>query len=113
MMYSKYLVKDTDQFDPAHFPAIIEDLDVILASMAQSPDAPDSALLVSFVRHQGMEPDGAKANPGLAEMIRSQSLPVANLEALFASCAKNPSFRKQLEEYVLSRFNASNGSSVF
>ena len=112
-MYTKYLVKDTDQFDPAHFPAITEDMDAIIASMAKLPGSRNSAMLVSFAKDHCLESEWVKANPILAEMISSKSLPVTNLEALFASSGKNSSFRKQLEEYVLSRFEASDGSSVF
>jgi hypothetical protein len=110
MIYSKYLIKDTDRFDPDNFPAITEDLDVIIESMEKSPGAQISAMLVSFVKYHHMESDWIEANPVLAEMIRSKSLPVANLEALFASGAQNPSFCRQLEEYMQSRFMASAAS---
>lgn len=107
MVYTKYLVKDTDRFDPAHFPAITEDLDVIIGSMSQLPALSASTCLLSFARDHCMESGWVNANPGLAEMISSKSLPVSNLEALFASSGKNPAFRRQLEEYVLSRFGVS------
>lgn len=113
MTYSKYLVKDTDQFDPYNFPGITDDLDVIVASMTQAPDLRNSAMLVSFVKDHHMESDWVVANPSQAEMISSKSLPVANLEALFASCVKNPAFRTQLEEYIQSRFKTSAASSVY
>lgn len=113
MIYSKYLVKDTDQFNPDHFPAITDDLDVIIASMAKSPGARHSVMLVSFAKDHSMESDWIRANPALAEMISSRTLPVSNLEALFASSGNNPSFRRQLEEYVLDRFRASAATAVY
>ena len=106
MIYSKYLVKDTDQFDPAYFPAIAEDMDAIVASMAGLPGSRNSAMLVSFAKDHCIESEWVKANPILAEMISSKSLPVSNLEALFASSGNNASFRLQLEEYILNRFEA-------
>jgi hypothetical protein len=113
MMYSKYLVKDTDRFNPDHFPAITEDLDVIIASMTKSLGLRNSEMLVSFARHHRMEADWVEANPALAEMISSKSLPLTNLEALFASSGKNLSFCQQLEEYVLNRFETSAASSIY
>ena len=106
MIYSKYLVKDTDQFDPAYFPSITEDMDVIVASMAGLPGSRNSAMLVSFAKDHCIESEWVKANPILAEMISSKSLPVTNLEALFAASGNNSSFRLQLEEYILNRFDA-------
>lgn len=113
MIYSKYLVKDADHFDPSYFPTIIDDLDVIIASMAKSPGSRNSLMLVSFVRDKSLDPDWVMANPVLAEMISSKSLPVSNLEALFASAQNNPMFSRQLEDYIQNRFRVAAGISVY
>jgi hypothetical protein len=104
MYYFRYLVKDNDQFDPLNFPQIEEDLDTIIVSMSQMPTSLNSEILLSFTKDHSMQSSWVSANPALAEMISSKSLPVANLEALFASCTRNLSFRRQLEEYVTHRF---------
>lgn len=113
MIYPKYLVKEADHFDPLYFPSITEDLDVIVASMGKSPGSSNSVMLVSFVRDQNLEADWVQANPALAEMITSRSLPVSNLEALFASSRNNPVFRRQLENYILDRFGTASGVSIY
>lgn len=113
MIYSKYLVKETDHFDPLYFPSITDDLDVIVASMAKYPGSSNPAMLVSFVRDQSLEADWVRANPALAETITSLSLPVSNLESLFASSKNNPVFRRQLEEYIMDRFRSATGVSVY
>ena len=107
MQYAKYLIKDTDKFDAFHFPKISEELDVITTTMANSPTLLNSEMLLSFVKDHNMQAEWVATNPEVAEMISSKTLPLSNLEALFASSANNPIFRKQLEDYVVHRFKTS------
>ena len=107
MHYSKYLIKDTDQFVPFEFPQIEEDLDTLIGSMATLPSTQNTEMLLSFVKGHHMQSEWVNANPQLAEMISTKSLPVHNLEALFASSSKNLPFHKQLEAYVIQKFQAS------
>lgn len=107
MHYSRFLIKDNDQFVPYDFPQIEEDVDVLVASMANLPSVQNTEMLLSFVKDHSMRSDWVSANPVLAEMISTNTLPVKNLEALFASCTKNQPFRQQLEEYIAQRFKAS------
>ncbi|HEY1116038.1 MAG TPA: hypothetical protein VGE66_20890 [Chitinophagaceae bacterium] len=113
MIYSKYLVKEADHFDPFYFPALMDDLDVIITSMAKSPGTRSSVMLVSFVKDNSLEAEWVQANPVLAELITSRSMPVSNLEALFASSQNNPVFRRQLEDYILDRFRSATGVTVY
>jgi len=105
MYYKKYLIKDTDHFDPYNFPKITEDLDTINIAMVTTP-AFDTDMLLSFLKDNSIKAEWTKTNPQLVEMINSKSLPTDNLEAMFQCCSKNPAFRKQLEEYIRSSFKA-------
>ena len=100
MIYKKYLIKETDQFNPDDFPRLTEDLEIIGIAMASVPSAYNKEMLISFLKDHKIQNDWVNANPRLAEMISSKSLPVKNLEELFDSCSHNPTFRKGLEEYI-------------
>ena len=104
MIYKKYLIRDTDHFDPYNFPKLTEDLDTINVAMVAKPAAFNTDMLLSFLKDNSIRTEWTNANPQLAEMISSKSLPVEDLGAMFECCSKNPSFRKQLEEYIRSSF---------
>lgn len=112
MIYSKYLVKDTDRFDPVYFPKVEDDLDRLIVSMAALPSVLNTEMLISFCKDHCMQAEWVRTNPVLAEMISSKSLPTANLEALFAACSTNAAFRGQLEDYISGRFRAASLSAA-
>lgn len=106
MLISRYRIKDDDQFVPIEFPQIEEDVDLIVASMANWPTPQKTEMLLSFVKDHSMRSEWVSTNPELADMICTKTLPIKNLEALFASSTKNLLFRKQLEDYVTEKFGA-------
>ena len=106
MVYKKYLIKDSDDFQASQFPQIIEDLEEITRATDGVSAADSADMLLSVCKGQGMKPEWAKAHPGFAEKINTQSLPTKNLEALFDSCSKNPGFEQQLETYIRTCMNA-------
>lgn len=110
MIYSKYLIKDTDQFCAVDFPKIVDDIAIIIGALAATPALQNSEILLSFTRDHSLKLDWVTAHPALAELISSKALPTSNLEALFASCSQNPSFRRQLEEYITTRLRHADGS---
>lgn len=104
MLYSKYLIKETDRFDPLYFPKVEEDLDGLISARQGAHGFTDPAQLLAYTRDPGQRAAWLSAHPEVAEGIRSGALPIANLEALFDSCRANPLFRRQLEDYVTARF---------
>ena len=102
MYYNKYLVKDTDYFEPMDFPQLMDDLDTIQAAIAESPEASRSEMLLSFLKEHSLSKDLIASNPALASMITSGALPLSGLQALFDSCRKNASFGMQLENHIRS-----------
>lgn len=107
MQISRYLIKNDDQFVPNEFPQIEEDVNLIVASMAKWPAQENTEMLLSFVKDRSMRSEWVNANPVLAEMICTKSLPLKNLEALFASSSNNLLFRIQLEEYIMQKVKES------
>lgn len=106
MVYKKYLIKDSDNFQASQFPQIIEDLEEITRATAGVAAVDSADMLLSVCKGQGMKPEWAAAHPGFAEQISTRALPVKNLEALFDSCSKNPGFERQLEAYIRTSLNA-------
>ena len=100
MIYKKYLIRTSDQFDPMQFPQLMDDLDTIQAEMKKRPDPSNPDILLSFLKHHSIDSSWEKKNPEMTALISSKALPVAGLEALFESCDKNPNYGKQLEEYI-------------
>jgi hypothetical protein len=112
MLYSKYLVKDTDRFVPARFPQVEDDLGSLIVAMAALPSALNTEMLISFCKDHCMQSEWVRTNPVLAELISSKSLPIANLEALFAACSTHAAFRGQLEAYITGRFGTASLSAA-
>lgn len=107
MLYSKYLIKETDRFDPLYFPKVEGDLDGILRARHGGHGFSDPAQLLAYTGDPANRAGWLSNHPGLAEGIRSGALPTTNLAALFDSCRANPVFRRQLEDYVTARFEQS------
>lgn len=112
MLYSKFLVNATDRFDPARFPQVDEDLDQLIVSMAALPSVLNTEMLISFCKDHCMQAEWVRTNPVLAEQISSKSLPLTNLEALFAACRTHTAFRGELEEYITGRFRTASLSAA-
>ena len=103
MIYKKYLVKENDHFEPGNYPSLVEEMDTITRAMALLPSVLNSEILISFLREHSISSEQERENPKFAEMMRSTSLPIKNLEALFDSSSHNPLFQKQLQEYIKSK----------
>ena len=49
-MYQKFLVKETDRFDPAHFPQLETSLEEIVKQLNREPAGPKADMVLSFVK---------------------------------------------------------------
>jgi hypothetical protein len=99
-LYQKFLIEETDRFDPSVFPQLEECLQQTVAQLAMTPDGPSTAMIVSFVKDHCMDSQQVKDYPQLAGQISSKALPLSILEHLFESSRQNPVYRKDLEAYV-------------
>ena len=98
--YKKYLVKETDKFDPQQFSFIIDDIETIQKQTEELPSSFKAEIIISFLKNHSLENKWIEANPALTGLVKSGSLSSRNIESLFESSGNNPSFRKQMEEFL-------------
>ena len=103
--YQKFLIKETDRFDPSAFPQLEESLQQMVTQLGTNPGSPSTAMIVSFVKDHSMDSQQVKDHPRLASQISSKALPLTMLEQLFESSRQNPIYRKELEAYVTAYLN--------
>jgi hypothetical protein len=107
MSYNKYVVKETDDFNESLFPEIGADIAIIRKEMHKRSHHLDPGILISFVKYHSIKAEWAIANPEIARMISSKTLPVANMESLFSCTTNNLVFQRHLEEYIITCFKSS------
>ena len=103
--YNKYLVKETDQFDPSEFSFVDEEMTIIREKTEHLPPFFKIEMIVSFLKGQSLANEWTKKNPELTELITSGALSARNIESLFESCRNRPFFRQQLEQYLKKVFS--------
>ena len=102
--YNKYLVRSTDQFDPANFSSIDDEIQLINEGTVSLPPFFKVEILVSFLKDHSLENNWTEANPELTDLVTSGSLFKGNIESLFESCRSNPAFHRDLETYLKKEF---------
>ena len=102
--YQRFLIGNTDHFAPTYFPCLEENISIAKRELDTMPYAYRTEILVSFLKDHCIESEWVEANPGLAEMISSKVLPLADFEALFESGKDNAAFIRELEEYIIEQF---------
>jgi hypothetical protein len=103
-MYQKFLIKETDRFDPNNFPQLETSLEKIVGDLNREPAGPKADMLLSFVKDHCINSQYVIDHPKLATLISTKSLPLGNIEELFESSRNNPSFKKDLENHIRSYF---------
>jgi hypothetical protein len=101
-MYHKFLIKETDRFDPVNFPQLETSLEKIVVQLNREPAGPKADMLLSFVKEHSINSQYVADHPAVATLISTKSLPLGVLEELFDSSKSNPSFKKDLEAHVRS-----------
>ena len=103
-MYHKFLVRETDRFDPCNFPQLQTSLEQIVTQLNREPAGPKADMLLSFVKDHCINSQQVVDHPRLATLISTKSLPLGSIEDLFESSRGNPSFKKDLEAHIRSYF---------
>jgi hypothetical protein len=105
VLYHKYLIGESDLFDPLKFVQLNTDLALIhTGTSSVSPDH-CADMVLSFLNRRAIKMEWTDANPELALMIHSGSLPFGDIQALFHSCRNHPAFKKELEKYIRIRLS--------
>lgn len=104
--FQKFSIGQTDRFDPANFPQLQTSLQKIVEQLNREPAGPKAEMLLSFVKDHCIRSQYVTDHPGAASLISTKSLPLGVLEDLFESCRNNPSFKRELEDYILSQMAA-------
>jgi len=105
--YSKYLVGLTDQFNPANYSSVNDEICIINERTDSLPLHYKVEIIISFLKDHSIQNNWVEANPELAELVTSKSLFTGSIESLFDSCRNNPSFGQDLETYLKEKFTGS------
>jgi hypothetical protein len=103
--YNKYLIKETDQFDPNDFAFVEEEMNIIREQTKNLPPFFKIEMIISFLKNHSLANEWTNKNPELTELITSGALSGGNIESLFASCRNKPFFSHQLEQYLVKIFS--------
>lgn len=104
--YQKFLIKETDRFDPSQFPQLEESLQQTRSLLATEPAGPSTELIVAFVKGHGTRSQHAADQPLQAGQLQAMNLPLTVMEQLFESSQQNPAYRRDLENYITAFLNA-------
>jgi hypothetical protein len=105
-MYQKFLIKETDHFDPSNFPQLKACLEKIVVQLNREPAGPKAEMLLSFVKNHSINSQQVVAHQALAALISTKSLPLGVMEDLFESSRSNLSFQQDMETHIRSYFTA-------
>jgi hypothetical protein len=106
--YQKFLIRETDRFDPSVFPQLTDSLEQTVAQLETMPAGPAAAMILSFVKDHSISTQHVNDHPQLAGQIHSNALPLQVLEQLFESSRQNPQYRRDLEAYITGYLNTEN-----
>lgn len=98
--YKKYLINNSDQFDPERFSFVDDDVNLMIEEIKHTTADFKAEIVVYFLKDHSIQKEWETANPDLVRLVKSKSLSSGNIESLFESCYNNPVFGQQLETYI-------------
>jgi hypothetical protein len=105
-IYQKFLIKETDRFDPSNFPQLEDSLEKIVVQLNREPAGPKAEMLLSYVKNHSINSQQVVDYPAVATLISTKSLSLGVMEDLFESSRSNRSFQKDMETHIRSYFSA-------
>lgn len=103
--FQRYQVQNTDNFDPADYQFVNEEVQRINEQTVELPTFFKSEIIISFLKNHYLHNDWMQANPELTKLVISGSLLTGTTESLFESSHNNPVFRQHLEIYLTKMFS--------
>ena len=107
--YKKYLINNSDQFDPERFSFVDDDMATMIEEVKDTTAAFKAEIMVYFLKDHSIQKEWEIANPELVRLVKSKTLSSSNIESLFESCYNNPAFGLQLETYIKKKIAEKNG----
>ena len=107
-VYQKFLIRETDRFDPTYFPQLETCLEQVVTQLNREQAGPKADMVLSFVKDHYISSQQVIDHPKVASLISTKSLPLGTMEDLFESSRNNPLFKKALEQHIRSYFLAAN-----
>ena len=95
-----YSIGDTDQFNAKDYSTLTDEVAFIVKQTAGMLPAYKEDIIVSYFKDHSLRNTWIIANPLLAKLVTSNTLPSSNIEALFDASRTNPVFRNQLEAFL-------------
>jgi len=104
LIFQKTDIQAHSHFHPSNYPALKDSLAVIDERMANLPMLHKADLLIASLKGQALNQGWTSANPAVAALLHSHSLPVHELANLFTRCRAADCFTSELETYVRNWF---------
>jgi hypothetical protein len=104
LIFPKTDIEADCHFHPSNYPALKESLAVMDERLANLPILHKADMLIASLKGHEMNEEWANANPAVAALIRSHSLPVQELATLFLRSRNADLFAAELETYVRNWF---------
>lgn len=98
--YPLYHIKDSDRFDPFHFPKVETEIIAIAAATAGLTSNGKQQAIISYLKHHSMRTEWVNAHPVLAKQIAGDIINTSHVESLFDSGKNNLQFILDLENYI-------------
>ena len=98
--YKKYLINNSDQFDPERFSFVDDDMALMIEEVKDTTADFKAEIMVYFLKDHSIQKEWEMANPDLVRLVKSKTLSSSKIESLFESCYNNPAFGLQLETYI-------------
>ena len=98
--YKKYLIRESDSFDPFQFPNVVNELKIVKKNLTSSGIAYKEDILISYFKKRSLKAGWMMANSDLSSLISSGVFTTDHLESLFECSEGNNEFQNQYEEYL-------------
>ena len=103
MHHNGYTVGPSDQFDPANYSLINDEIQIINEKTHTFRPYFKVEILISFLKNHCLQTNWIYNNHNLTDFVTSGTLFTGQIESLFESSRYNKSFRDQFEKYLKKR----------